>query len=129
MDKMKKLNAADEAFSAAVTALQRAFSETMLDVVPFNDDDKFVFTNEGGMDFSELPMVTLGDGSSDTCVGLQKGSDDILYLLFGDGEDEWDTYEYEPEEVSIEGLRDVMFLMDEWLKKHNADISVRYCVP
>lgn len=122
MDKMKKLNAADTALCEAAIALQRAFTETMLDVVPFNEDDKFIFFKEGEMDYSELPTVTLGDGTSDTCVGLQKGSDGIIYLLFGDGEDEWDTYEYEPEEVSIDGLRDVISLMEEWwLKKHNAD--------
>ena len=118
MDKMKRLFAADEVFSAAATALQKAFTETMLEAVPFNEDGKFLFTQEGEMDYSECPTITLVGGTSDTCVGFEKGGVDILYILFGDGEADWDTYGYEPEEISIESIRDIMFLMDEWFKSH-----------
>lgn len=117
MGKMDKLRAADAAFSVVVTNLQECFAETMLNAVPFNEEDKFIFFNEGGMDYSELPEIRLEDGTSNVCVGLQRDGN-ILYILFGDGEDEWDTYEYEPEDVSVEGLREIIYLMGEWFT-HN----------
>ena len=117
MGKMDKLRAADAAFSVAVTNLQECFAETMLNAVPFNEEDKFIFFNEGGMDYSELPEILLEDGTSNVCVGLQRDGN-ILYILFGDGEDEWDTYEYEPEDISVGGLREIIYLMDEWFT-HN----------
>ena len=115
MDTLKSFYETDTAFSKACDALCSAFQAVMLEKIPFNEDDRFIFTEEGGMDVEELPTITIGDGTQSTCIGLEKG-DDCLYVLFGDDDDEEYQFELSAEEVSVEGIREIFFLLEDRLK-------------
>lgn len=122
MKNLEKFDAIDTQFAIAVENLQRAFSEEMLNVIPFNEDNEFLFEKDGNVDYNELPDIILGDGTRDRFAGFCKDSEGILYILVGDSygvgyvvDDTWGADSYEPEEISIVSLRDIAWFVDEWL--------------
>lgn len=122
MKNLEKFDAIDTQFAIAVENLQRAFSEEMLNVIPFNEDNEFLFEKDGNVDYNELPDIILGDGTRDRFAGFCKDSEGILYILVGDSygvgyvvDDTWGADSYEPEEISIVSLRDIAWFVDDWL--------------
>lgn len=122
MKNLEKFDAIDTQFAIAVENLQRAFSEEMLNVIPFNEDNEFLFEKDGNVDYNDLPDIILGDGTRDRFAGFCKDSEGILYILVGDSygvgydvDDTWGADSYEPEEISIVSLRDIAWFVDDWL--------------
>lgn len=122
MKNLEKFDAIDTQFAIAVENLQRAFSEEMLNVIPFNEDNEFLFEKDGNVDYNDLPDIILGDGTRDRFAGFCKDSEGILYILVGDSygvgyvvDDTWGADSYEPEEISIISLRDIAWFVDDWL--------------
>lgn len=115
MKNLEKFDAIDTQFAIAVENLQRAFSEEMLNVIPFNEDNEFLFEKDGNVDYNDLPDIILGDGTRDRFAGFCKDSEGILYILVGDADDTWGADSYEPEEISIVSLRDIAWFVDDWL--------------
>lgn len=122
MKNLEKFDAIDTQFAIAVENLQRAFSEEILNVIPFNEDNEFLFEKDGNVDYNDLPDIILGDGTRDRFAGFCKDSEGILYILVGDSygvgyvvDDTWGADSYEPEEISIVSLRDIAWFVDDWL--------------
>ena len=78
MKNLEKFDAIDTQFAIAVENLQRAFSEEMLNVIPFNEDNEFLFEKDGNVDYNELPDIILGDGTRDRFAGFCKDSEGTI---------------------------------------------------
>lgn len=56
-ERLKKWDNAEDMLRKADEVLCEVVEDTIRNVIPFNEDDRFVFTEDGGMDEDDMPTI------------------------------------------------------------------------
>lgn len=111
-------NNAENAYRNALQGLKTTIEETILNIIPFNEDKRFIFEDDGVMDDYDLPEIWEYDSeTSDILRGFEWYEDwsgKHVYIILGEDGAEMN---YELDELETSSFIDIKFAIDEWLYK------------
>ena len=116
-ERLKKWDNAEDMWLKADDILRDVVEDTIRNVIPFNEDDRFIFTDDGGMDKDDMPTLWKYGIPNDIPYKLRGFEifNKRVEALLGEGEeDETSCRLFDINPTSYEEMK---WAIDNWLKK------------
>lgn len=109
---------AENAYRNALRGLKTTIEETIFNIIPFNEDKRFIFEDDGVLDDYDLPEIWKYDSeTSDILRGFEWYEDcrgKHVDIILGD---EMFEMNYGLDELQTSSFIDIKNTIDEWLYK------------
>ena len=116
-ERLKKWDNAEDMWLKADNILRDVVEDTIRNVIPFNEDDRFIFTEDGGMDKDDMPTLWKYGLPNDITYKLREFEifNKRIEVLLGEGEeDETSCRLFDINPTSYEEMK---WAIDNYLQK------------
>ena len=116
-ERLKEWDYAEDMLRKADEVLCEVAEETIRKVIPFNEDDRFVFTEDGGMDEDDMPTIWRYEFINDSAWKLRGFEiyNKRIEVLLGEGED--DETSCRLQDIVTTSYGEIKWAIDDWLEK------------